>query len=245
MPRVSAVYVVKNEEEYFPFSVQSIYNAVNEIVVVDNGSTDRTPHVARGFPKVKLLSSTDEDFSTLWNLGLAHLTGDWFMFLAADEVFYPDLAEVLPRLTSAPDVDAYYCWFYHLMRSYWYMQNSSDRDGLFYRTFLVRRVPGIHFEGRVHERLVGIGPHVVDSNLHFVHYGYAKPQREVFRRWKLYARYEGQEHIYDGVDPDHILDDRPLNPFTHGHPPVIADYVERKAALLASRGHHLFRKPEG
>ncbi len=242
MARVSALFIVKNEEEYFPFSLRAVHEAVDEVVVVDNGSADSTPAIARRFPKVKLLFSDADDFSALWNHGLAQVTGDWFLFLAADEVFYPDLKEALPRLCARGDVDAYTCWFYHLMRSYWYVQNSSDRDGLFYRVFLVRRVPGVHFEGRVHERLVGVGPRVEDSGLHYVHYGYAKPQRDVFRRWVHYARLEGIEHIYDGRDPDHILDDRPLNPFTRGHPPVIADYVEQKAALLA-RHDPLFRKP--
>lgn len=245
MPRVSALYIVKNEEEYLPFSIQSIHGAVDEIVVVDNGSTDRTPRLARSFPKVKLLTSDAADFAALRNLGLQHVGGDWLMWLDADEVFYPDLAAAMPRLTADPDVDGYTCWFYHLMRSYWYMQNSCDRDGLFYRRFLVRRVPGLRWEGRVHERLVGVGPNVVDSGLHYVHYGYAKPQREVFRRWLLYARYEGNEQIYAGVDPDHILDDRPLHPFTRGHPPVIAGYVERRAAQLEAQGHTLFRKPGG
>ncbi len=129
------------------------------------------------------------------------------------------------------------------MRSYWYMQNSSDHDGLFYRIFLVRRKPGIRFEGRVHERLVGLGSNILDSGLHYVHYGYAKPQREVFRRWLHYARLEGIEHVYKGVDPDHILDDRPLHPFTRDHPPVIAGYIERRAAELAAQGNELFRKP--
>lgn len=123
------------------------------------------------------------------------------------------------------------------------MQNSSDRDGLYYRIFLVRRVPGVHFEGRVHERVVGIGPKVVDSGLHYVHYGYTKPKAEILRKWRLYARYEGMEHIYDGVDPESILEDRPLHPFTRGHPPVIRDYIERKAAWLAANGQELFRKP--
>lgn len=244
-PRVSAVYIVKNEEEYLPFSIAAIHDAVDEIVVVDNGSTDRTVELAGRFPRVRILSSDAQDFSALWNLGLGHITGDWFMFLAADEVFYPDLRSALPRLMSDITADAYYCWFYHLMRSFWYMQNASDHDGLFYRLFLVRRVPGVRFEGRVHERLVGIGPNVVDSGLHYVHYGYAKPARDVFRRWVLYAQYEGLGQIYDGVDPDRILDDRPLHPFTRGHPPVIRDYVEKKAAVLAAQGHTLFKKPGG
>lgn len=242
-PKVSAVYIVKNEEEFLPFSIRAIYHAVDEIVVVDNGSVDRTPAIAASFPKVKLVRSGAEDFSELWNLGLSQTTGDWFMFLAADEIFYPDLREAMPRLLSKPNVDAYYCWFYHLMKSYWYMQNSDDRDGLYYRTFLVRRVPRVRFEGRVHERLVGVGPTVQDSGLHYVHYGYTKPKPEILRKWKLYAYYEGQDHIYDGVEPESILEDRPLYPFTRGHPPVIQDYVEKRAAQLAARGYVLFRRP--
>ncbi len=113
-PRVSALYIVKNEEEYLPFSIRAIHEAVDEVIVVDNGSTDRTPDIARGFPKVRLHHSHAEDYSAVWNMGLAHVTGDWFMFLAADEVFYPDLAEALPRLVGDKHVDAYYCWFYHL-----------------------------------------------------------------------------------------------------------------------------------
>ncbi len=132
---------------------------------------------------------------------------------------------------------------HRLMKSYWYMQNQSDRDGLYYRTFLVRKRPGVHFEGRVHERLVGIGPNIIDSGLHYVHYGYTKPKAEILRKWKLYAAYEGQADLYEGVDPEHILEDRPLTLFTREHPPVIKDHIERKAAMLAAQGHELFRKP--
>lgn len=241
--RVSALYVVKNEEEYLPFSLRSIHAAVDEIIVVDNGSTDGTAEIAAGFPKVKLMRSSLEDFGALRNLAIDHCSGDWFIKIDADEVFYPDLADALPRLVANRHVDAYTCWFYHLMRSYWYMQNESDRDPLYRRLFLVRRRPGVRFEGLVHERLVGLGPNIADSGLHYVHYGYVKPAREVFKRWLHYARLEGIERIYDGVDPDHILDDRPLHPFTRRHPPVIAGYVDSRAAELAAQGCELFRKP--
>ncbi|MBC7239947.1 MAG: glycosyltransferase, partial [Chloroflexi bacterium] len=45
--------MVLNEEEFLPYSIRSIYNVVDEIVVVDNGSTDRTLEVARSFAKVR------------------------------------------------------------------------------------------------------------------------------------------------------------------------------------------------
>lgn len=244
-PTVSATYVVKNEEEYLPFSIRSIHDAVDEIVVVDNGSTDRTVEIAASFPKVRLLRSDAQNFAALRNLAIAHSSGDWFIKIDADEVFYEDFADALPRLVRNPHVDAYTCWFYHLMRSYWYAQNASDDDPTYRRIFLVRKVPGVRYAGAVHERLVGIGSNIVDSGLHYVHYGYAKPKAHVFARWKLYARLEGDEHRYDGTDPESILEDRPLRPFTRGHPAVIRDYVERRAVELAASGLPLFRKPGG
>ncbi len=112
--KVSALYIVKNEEEFLPFSIAAIHNAMHEVIVIDNNSNDQTPQKAVKFPKVRLFRSLASDFSELWNLGLQYVTGDWFMFLAADEVFYPDLEQRLPGLVSRKDVDGYYCWFYHL-----------------------------------------------------------------------------------------------------------------------------------
>jgi len=234
LPTVSAHYIVKNEEEFLPYSIRSIHDAVDEIIVVDNGSSDRTPEIAAGFPKVRLLRSNVQDFSALRNLALEASQCDWFIKIDADEVFYDDFRDALTGLVTRPDVDAYTCWFYHLMRSFWYMQNVSDRDPVYSRIFLVRRTPLVRWERVTHEYLAGLGPNVVDSGLHYVHYGYTKPVTQVFARWALWAKLEGE----------HILDDRVLRPFTRGHPAVIRDYIERRAAELAAAGNELFRKPE-
>lgn len=228
-PRVSAMYIVKDEREYFPFSVRSIYNVVDEIVVVDGYSRDGTAEIARCFPKVKLLFSAERDFSHNRNIALAESKGDWLIPMDADMVFYNDINEVVPRLIQNPSVDVYTCWFYHLMKDYFHMQNSSDRDPFYLRPFfLVRRTPNLRWVNPVHEYLTGTGPNVADSGLHFVHYGYVKPPREIFMRWVKYAELEGRPGAYDGVDPDRILDDRPLYPFTREHPEVIRDYIAKK-----------------
>ncbi|MBC7339370.1 MAG: glycosyltransferase family 2 protein [Firmicutes bacterium] len=242
-PTVSANYIVLNEEEFLPYSIRSIYNVVDEIVVVDNGSTDRTLEVARSFAKVRIYHSDARDFSALRNLALSHCRGDWVMVMCADEVFYRDVEEVVPRLVRDPEVDAYTCRYYHLMRSYYYMQNCCDHDERYRRIFLFRRRPGVRYERPVHQVLVGIGPHVRDSGLYYVHYGYTKDPVLILERWKLYAELEGNPGIYDQLDPQHILDDRPLHPFRRPHPEVIRDYIEKKAAERAARGEKLFRKP--
>jgi len=230
-PRVSAMYIVKNEEEFLPFSMRSIYNVVDEIVVVDGHSTDRTVEIARSFDKTrKVLYCDSPDYSVNRNLALDAALGDWLMPMDADMVFYNDINEAVPRLIRNPHVDVYYCWFYHLMRDPHLMQNQSDHDPLYCREFLlVRRRPGLRWVGAVHERLAGTGPCAADSGLHFAHYGYVKPQREVFKRWVKYAMLEGKgEEAYGGVCPDTILDDRPVRPFTRGHPEVIAEYIRQK-----------------
>ncbi len=243
VPTVSALYVVKNEEEYLPFSIKSVYDAVQEIVVVDNGSTDRTVTGISGLSKVKLYSSDETDFSSLRNFALSKIASDWVLIVDADEVFYDDLKERLPELVRDRTVDAYTCWFYHLMRSYYYMQNRSDNDPVFKRLFLIRNVPGLHYEGVVHEKPV-IGPKIKDSGIHYVHYGYTKPPAQILDKFKLYDHLLGRSiSSYDQMDPDDLLKCRPLWPFRREHPQTIRSYIEQKAALLAARGHKLYKKP--
>ncbi len=243
MPTVSASYMVKNEGEYLPFSIRSIYDAVDEIIVVDNGSTDDTVKIARQFDKVRLYSSDAGDFSTLRNLTLDYATGDWILVMCADEVFYQDINSVLPDLVRNQGVDAYLCWYYHLMRSYYYMQNRLDQDPEYQRIFLFRKTPEAHYVRPVHQHLTGIGPQIVDSGLHYVHYGYVKDTHAIHERWKLYARLEGTPGLFDCLDPEHLLDDRPLYPFTGEHPEAIRAYVETRAQEMALQGYKLFKKP--
>ncbi len=233
-PTVSAMYIVKDEEEFLPFSIRSIHGVVDEIVVVDGHSSDRTVEIAKSFAKTRTILYCDSpDYSVNRNLALRAASGIWLMPMDADMVFYSDINEVVPALIRSPNVDVYFCWFYHLMRDPFHMQNRGDRDPLYRREFfLVRRRPGLKWVGAVHERLKGTGPNVADSGLHFAHYGYVKPQRKVFERWVKYAILEGKgEHAYSGMSPDTCLDDRPVRPFVRGHPEVIADYMRRKAGL--------------
>lgn len=234
-PRVSVMYIVKNEEEYFPFSLRSIYNIADEIVVVDGYSEDRTPEIAKACDKVKLLFCDSPDYSVNRNLALDAATGDWLIPMDADLVFYENVNEVVPKLIQSPNVDVYVCWFYHLMKDYFYMQNVADKDPLYCRKFLIRRTPELRWIRPVHEELTGHGPRVADSDLFCVHYGYVKPQREVFKRWVKYAELEGRPGAYNGVCPDTILDDRPLRPFPKEHPEVIRDYIAQKTGGTRAR----------
>jgi len=241
--KVSASYMVKNEAEYLPFSIKSIYDVVDEIILVDNGSTDDTVKIAQSFAKVKIYYSDARDFSALRNLTIDYARGEWILVMCADEVFYNDINEVLPELVQDPSVDAYTCRYYHLMRSYYYMQNKSERDPHYKRIFLFRKTPDARYVRPVHQYLTGIGPNIKDSGLYYVHYGYVKDPRLILERWKLYAHLENKPDTFEHLDAEHLLDDRPLYPFTREHPEVIREYIETKAREMVERGYKLFKKP--
>ncbi len=230
MLRVSAMYIIKNEEEYLPFSLKSIINVVDEIIIVDNGSTDRSLAIAASFPKTKIYHSRSEDFSELRNIALEKATGDWLMRVDGDEVFYEDINYKLPillRNQAKSGIDGYYGWFYHLVREYGLMANKADKDPLYLKRFLFKRKPGLRWVNKVHEELQGV-QNYADSDIFFVHYGYCKPQRFTWAKWKRYNEMVNGPYTVDHIDPDHCLDDWVLQPFTKPHPLVIRDYIESK-----------------
>ncbi|MGE7906607.1 glycosyltransferase family 2 protein [Peribacillus sp. NPDC094092] len=226
---VSAMYVVRNEEEFLPFSIQSIYDAVDEIIVVDNGSTDRTVEIAKSFNKVRLINCNERgDFAKLRNLALEAATGKWLLKVDADEIFYPDLAANIKKLISDETVDAYTCWFYHLMGDVWHMQNESDFDMRYYRQFLIRNHENLRWVQPVHEYLQGVGSKIIDSRLQYVHYGYTKHLTYIKEKFKYYEEIEGLVDTVSHIPAEQILAGREIKPFNRNHPPVIEQYVQKR-----------------
>jgi glycosyltransferase involved in cell wall biosynthesis len=104
---VTALILAKNEERHLPRLLKSL-GWVDETVVVDNLSTDRTVAIAKG-SGAKIISRDLDDFSSQWNAGLALATGDWVFSFDSDEEVP---AECVPRFleamrTAPPDVGGF------------------------------------------------------------------------------------------------------------------------------------------
>lgn len=106
-PRLSLCMIVKNEERYLQGCLAGAKPFVDEIIIVDTGSTDRTVEIAKAFGARLFHEEWRNDFATARNASLRHATGDWILVLDADERLPADSGKLMRRLLDAPDVAAY------------------------------------------------------------------------------------------------------------------------------------------
>jgi glycosyltransferase involved in cell wall biosynthesis len=83
---ISLATIVKNEEKYIKRCIDSVKKLVDEIVVVDTGSTDNTMNILQQFQNVKLFQyEWCNDFSSARNFAIENCNGDYILVLDADE----------------------------------------------------------------------------------------------------------------------------------------------------------------
>lgn len=92
MRRLTAITTALNEEAHIARALGSIRSLADEIVVVDGGSTDHTPTIAREFTE-KVFVRPWPGYGPQKNFALQQASGDWVLFVDADEEVTPELAE--------------------------------------------------------------------------------------------------------------------------------------------------------
>lgn len=96
--RLSFCIIVKNEEQNLPRCLASVWGVVDEMIVLDTGSSDRTIDIAKSFGAQVHSFAWCNDFSAARNESLNYVQGDWVLVLDADEVLVP---EIVPSLKGA------------------------------------------------------------------------------------------------------------------------------------------------
>ena len=84
-PRLSVCMIVKNEERFLGQCLASVKDIADELIVIDTGSTDRTVEIAREHGAQVGYFEWCNDFAAARNASIAPATGDWILFLDADE----------------------------------------------------------------------------------------------------------------------------------------------------------------
>src|SRR5438105_1750182 len=97
-PKISLCMIVKDEEANLAACVGCVRDLVDEIVIVDTGSSDRTVDIANGLEAKVASFPWRDDFSAARNESLRHATGEWIFFLDADDRIDDVNREKLRRL---------------------------------------------------------------------------------------------------------------------------------------------------
>ena len=100
---LSAAIIVKDEADRLDACLTSLRGLVDEIVVVDTGSTDRSVAVAEQHGAVVAHEPWQGDFAVPRNRSLDLVTGDWVLYVDADEQVQGDFAVVREHLDTAAD----------------------------------------------------------------------------------------------------------------------------------------------
>jgi len=174
-PRLSLVMMVKDEAQKLGRCLDSVRSHVDEIVVVDTGSSDDTIEIARRFGARVVETPWTDDFSAPRNVGLEAATGDWVLVLDADEVLAPGQGERLRELLRDARVAGY-----QLLLQNEYGDGTKTMGVAILRLF--RRLEGIEFTNRIHEQVLPsllvaagqLGLRLATSDLVVLHDGYVE-----------------------------------------------------------------------
>jgi glycosyltransferase involved in cell wall biosynthesis len=148
MPDVlSLCMIVKNEERNLPRCLDSVRGLAGEVIVIDTGSTDRTPGIAANYgAEVISFDFTIVDYAAARNRALERASGRWILMLDADETLIPGSAPILERLIAFDESAGYF------LRRH---NHSSDSQSPFtdHVVRLFPNQPKHRYRGRVHETI--------------------------------------------------------------------------------------------
>jgi glycosyltransferase involved in cell wall biosynthesis len=148
-PLLSLCMIVKNEEKVLKRCLDSVHGIVDEIIIVDTGSTDSTKEIALKYVDRVYEFEWTNSFADARNYAQKKAKGEWILVLDADE--YVDRESLQKLLTilknSKEDVDGYDVTIYNFMGTYGerVLQHRSTR--------IYRNDPNIHYYRSIHEQL--------------------------------------------------------------------------------------------
>ena len=103
--KISACIITLNEERNLPRCLQSVAPLVDEILIVDSGSTDATPEIAAKF-SARVVQQNWLGYVGQKNFALEQAAHSWVLSIDADEEISPGLAEAIARVKADPAANA-------------------------------------------------------------------------------------------------------------------------------------------
>jgi tetratricopeptide (TPR) repeat protein len=224
---ISACMIVKNEEALLPRCLESIKGWVDEIVVVDTGSTDGTVEIARKYGALIHHHPWEDHFSKHRNQSIMYASCRWIFVIDADEEL---IAGSGPALREAALVDESVDAIFVKVEC----EFDEGRGASVHNSPRLFRNNGvIRYKGRVHNEIVGETNIRYAPNIRLFHYGYnlgAEMAEKKFKRTTELLKRDIEE------DPDY--------PRPHHYLAVsyLGMSMFEEAAREAETAIHLYKK---
>ena len=168
--RLSLCMIVRDEEERLPRCLESVQGLVDEIVVVDTGSEDGTVEIAKKFGARIGYFAWCDDFAAARNESLRLASGDWILWLDADDLLPAEGHARIRRLIGQGRDKGYF----FVLDDQGYEKVSCLQMRLF------PNLPGVGFEMPIHEQvtpsLARLGVETTPTDIRVVHTGYSTPE---------------------------------------------------------------------
>ncbi len=159
----SLCMIVRDEAANLPLSLGPVRECFDDMVVVDTGSTDGTPELARSYGARVIRIEWPDDFAAARNVSLSMASGDWIMWLDADNSLSTAAVEDLRKYFDQPRRSILWCTEVVVPQGERLLQK---------RVFPNR--PNVRFAGKVHEQLIHPADYdTVMTPVEITHWGYA------------------------------------------------------------------------
>jgi len=170
---ISLCLITLNEEEFLNNALDNVSKYVDEIIVVDGGSTDKTVEIAKKFNAKVVFNKWPGDFSLQRNLSIDNATQDWILIIDADEIYEEKLLEKLQDWTNNNiGVDAYA----FPRKNYIDGVQTAAYPDIQFRFF--KNNKQIKYANKVHEMLTGYKMAAYPVDLHIIHKKTSKRQEK-------------------------------------------------------------------
>lgn len=197
---ISLCVIARNEADFIGQCIKSASPYIDQAVVVDTGSTDKTPDIARQLGAEVWEFPWNNDFSAARNFALQKARGEWVLVMDCDEEVEHNTGEQLLSAVQSQQYDAYFINITNLLGEGKSLTAQSIR--------LFRNLPQFRYEGKVHEQISNsILQHssrdrIGRSPFTLLHHGYnpdkVNIRAKIVRNTRLLEVQQGHTGLRDG-----------------------------------------------
>ena len=198
--KLSVCIPAYNEEKNLKYSLGSVYDLADEVIIINPGSTDRTAEVAQSYGKKVKIFNTDNPPNFLVNKqrAIEKAKGEWILQLDADEQLTPALKEEIRNIVFGKDKQLKKYVGFWMARKNFFLIKFLEKGGVYpdYVLRLYRRKKGRFQLKDIHEnvKVEGLVGYLKNDLLHYSDLDFSR----YLLRWDRYTSFDAKQAIQEG-----------------------------------------------